>query len=170
MSYITIPRHVDITQVTKVNHNFFLIKDQNWYHVLSFSDLSFCWRQKKQELSFDAFVNDITKDSLTKSKVDKEYHYLLFFYHYQYHANHLPIQYTTFINVCYDDYKEIFLLLHELVTIKELFDMVWKILFSVCVTDKSSIKYNVIASFSSIYTTKAKELIHRSFPIYLFKE
>jgi hypothetical protein len=182
MSYITFPGYINMKNVFNINNDIFVIEEmgsnclfltKNVHHlfmVVSLKNLFFYYQKKERKKSFEEFIPLIIGDFPNRSRCAKKNTYLCFFYHSQYSNPALENNFTTFTTIDYDNYKEILLLVKELV-IKDLFPVVWKLLFSLLVTDKSSIKNNKIASYNTTYIgSEPRDIIYASLPIYMFND
>lgn len=158
MAYITIGHVVNKDKIIRINNDSFLIEyNKDDFLACSTVHGSTFWLRKQESIEdFKARVL-LIMPPLKNYSIKTEY--LCFFRRFKWDPMSFAHDYTTFTSISYDDYEKIFLLLQE-IFIKDLFPTVWKIVFSLCVTDKNNA---ILKSMNSTASLKQNHLSFQKF-------
>lgn len=172
MSYITVPQYFETNQITKINNDMFIVEDSDgWFMIGSLYTCSSYWAKKNPNTSLSSFIEDSITGFPTQ-KPEKKNVYLCFFHRIHYVRPNYSCKYTTFTNLCYDDIKEVYLLMRK-TFIYDILQIIWKLFFSVYITDKSSIQeHTIIAKKSGASNHNYLQCYFNLFPkcTYLFND
>lgn len=150
MSYITIPYHIQKDQITKINDDIFCIEEKNgWFLIVSLDAGACRWKQNKYYgLSFDTFIKRQEERLLPKKSKGKKFDkqdYICFFNSTRIIPSYGLVEFTSFTSISYDKFKEFYFLTRE-IFLRDIFELFWKLFFSVRVTDNDAIQYHMTTS------------------------
>jgi hypothetical protein len=146
-SCLTFTQDVKKEQITRINDYIFLVEYTKNYFLLGSLYTSASLLFYKEDLKIDEEFKKTYEHYFYKHSNQKKYDYLCFFRRFKWQPLSFAHNYVTFTGISYDDYEKIFFLIKELF-IKDLFTPVWKLYFSLCVTDRTKLVVSSMATSS----------------------